>query len=347
MANKQESSLNQSTDSDEYRSTQQRTNETRDSAFIEEDQVFINKPLSGIGRENDISLHPGFCTDSGVGSQPRSNSTSSNQRLSMYSVGGQYIIQSSNIEAKDKIKDSPNNHASQSEQSKSNLEDNILVDKDTMIEALKRIEQFGASIRHAANLGRQVTFGTCAFGFFGSDGGRLTIPGSQISLYIPRGAIQTKQSQLIYVFEVTTGSDEPELDKKETWLTPTVECGPSGVQFEKDVFLTLPHCAIDTSQMKFTVYRGDQRVPNWMKLEEGKQTIVIVGERKFTLAIDHFSPYKISGARRIEDHCDVEVPVSKYMKVGLFHDETVTSSTDVRVLFRIRLCNLQDWRVRS
>ena len=83
----------------------------------------------------------------------------------------------------------------------------------------------------------------CEYGIVDYTGGRLTIENTGVSLYIPMFAIPKGESQVIYIALQRVEGDQPPLGNREALLSPIVICGPDGMQFQKSVFLTMPHCA--------------------------------------------------------------------------------------------------------
>ncbi|XP_072026894.1 uncharacterized protein [Amphiura filiformis] len=224
-----------------------------------------------------------------------------------------------------------------------NISFETLVEPLTMFRALKLLEQRQASGNtEFAQTGQQVTFGSCAVGFFDTNGGRLTLPTKGVSLHIPAGAIDTPKPQMVYIYELSSRNGEPKLKEKETWLTPTVECGPPGLEFAKVVLLSLPHSAINHSQWHVTAHRGNNQSSGWDMLESGKDTLMFLDDKKITLAIDHFSPYKVSG--RASNSSEEDSRVSKWMKAAIFPKSLTSSNEGTSASYQLRLCNLQDWK---
>ncbi len=214
------------------------------------------------------------------------------------------------------------------------------VEPSTMLGALKVLERRHSSGRQVAEPGQQVTFGSCSVGFFDKNGGRLTLANDGASLYIPPGAIKTPRMQMVYIYEIPSQQHEGvQLETNETWLTPTVECGPPGLEFNKDVLLSLPTCAINHSDWKVDAHRGKD------SLESGKDTIIFLDDKRVTLAIDHFSPYKVSGRRSSTSSSEEEITVSKWMKAAVFLTHHAKREGEVLASFHLRLCNPQDWKV--
>ncbi|XP_044276436.1 netrin receptor UNC5B isoform X2 [Varanus komodoensis] len=93
--------------------------------------------------------------------------------------------------------------------------------------------------------------GNSATGTFGCLGGRLTIPGTGVSLLVPHGAIpQGKFYEMYLMINKTENSLLPS-EGTQTVLSPVVTCGPTGLLLSRPVILTVPHCA-------------DVSSPDWM-----------------------------------------------------------------------------------
>ena len=84
----------------------------------------------------------------------------------------------------------------------------------------------------------------CAWGEFTAKGGRLTIEGTDVRLYIPSNALPQQTTQVIYIGLMNNKGLYPKLKDQEALLSPVVVCGPDGLTFEKPVFLTVPHNAV-------------------------------------------------------------------------------------------------------
>ncbi|NXG45634.1 UN5BB protein, partial [Psilopogon haemacephalus] len=82
-----------------------------------------------------------------------------------------------------------------------------------------------------------------ASGTFGYLGGRLTIPGTGVSLLVPHGAIpQGKFYEMYLVLNKAENALLPS-EGTQTVLSPVVTCGPTGLLLCRPVVLTIPHCA--------------------------------------------------------------------------------------------------------
>ncbi|NXC51341.1 UNC5B protein, partial [Penelope pileata] len=95
--------------------------------------------------------------------------------------------------------------------------------------------------QHLLGLPRE--HGSSASGTFGYLGGRLTIPGTGVSLLVPHGAIpQGKFYEMYLVINKAESSLLPS-EGTQTVLSPAVTCGPTGLLLCRPVVLTIPHCA--------------------------------------------------------------------------------------------------------
>uniref|UniRef100_A0A8B9NA13 Netrin receptor UNC5 n=1 Tax=Accipiter nisus TaxID=211598 RepID=A0A8B9NA13_9AVES len=95
--------------------------------------------------------------------------------------------------------------------------------------------------QHLLSLPRE--HGNSASGTFGYLGGRLTVPGTGVSLLVPHGAIpQGKFYEMYLVLNKAESALLPS-EGTQTVLSPAVTCGPTGLLLCRPVVLTIPHCA--------------------------------------------------------------------------------------------------------
>ncbi|NXC19030.1 UNC5B protein, partial [Corythaeola cristata] len=80
-------------------------------------------------------------------------------------------------------------------------------------------------------------------GTFGYLGGRLTIPGTGVSLLVPHGAIPQGKFYEMYLALNKAESALLPSEGTQTVLSPAVSCGPTGLLLCRPVVLTIPHCA--------------------------------------------------------------------------------------------------------
>ncbi|NXD14671.1 UN5BB protein, partial [Nothocercus nigrocapillus] len=96
--------------------------------------------------------------------------------------------------------------------------------------------------QHFLSLPRE--HGNSASGTFGYLGGRLSIPGTGVSLLVPHGAIpQGKFYEMYLVLSKAESALLPAEGHQTTALSPAVTCGPTGLLLCRPVVLTVPHCA--------------------------------------------------------------------------------------------------------
>ncbi|XP_034993858.2 netrin receptor UNC5B isoform X2 [Zootoca vivipara] len=85
--------------------------------------------------------------------------------------------------------------------------------------------------------------GNSATGTFGCLGGRLTIPGTGVSLLVPHGAIPQGKFYEMYLMINKAENTLFPSEGTQTVLSPMVTCGPTGLLLCRPVILTIPHCA--------------------------------------------------------------------------------------------------------
>ncbi|XP_019663291.2 netrin receptor UNC5B [Ailuropoda melanoleuca] len=102
---------------------------------------------------------------------------------------------------------------------------------------------------HSASLGSQQLLGlprdpgSRVSGTFGCLGGRLSIPGTGVSLLVPNGAIPQGKFYELYLLINKAENTLPLSEGTQTVLSPSVTCGPTGLLLCRPVILTVPHCA--------------------------------------------------------------------------------------------------------
>ncbi|XP_020638842.3 netrin receptor UNC5B isoform X2 [Pogona vitticeps] len=151
--------------------------------------------------------------------------------------------------------------------------------------------------------------GNSATGTFGCLGGRLTIPGTGVSLLVPHGAIPQGKFYEMYLMINKAENTLLPSEGTQTILSPLVTCGPTGLLLCRPVILTVPHCAEVSSpdwmlQLKTQSHQGSWEevvtldeetlnTPCYCQLEpkcchillEQLGTYVLVGESYSRLAI--------------------------------------------------------------
>ncbi|KAF6033927.1 hypothetical protein EB796_007768 [Bugula neritina] len=127
-----------------------------------------------------------------------------------------------------------------------------------------------------------------AIGEFDVDGGRLYLAGDMsVSLTIPAGAVKT--TQLVYLL---MSYDNNESGDHTENFSPTIECGPDGLQFEKPVVLTMPHAAIN---MELETLACEGGSAEWtVDSSETGPTVIHSSGETVSISIHHFTGFKMS-----------------------------------------------------
>ncbi|NXS39181.1 UNC5B protein, partial [Balaeniceps rex] len=115
--------------------------------------------------------------------------------------------------------------------------------------------------QHLLSLPRE--HGNSASSTFGYLGGRLTIPGTGVSLLVPHGAIpQGKFYEMYLVLNKAESALLPS-EGTQTVLSPVVTCGPTGLLLCRPVVLTIPHCADVSSSDWIYQLKTQSHQGNW------------------------------------------------------------------------------------
>uniref|UniRef100_A0ABM0MHN5 UNC5C-like protein-like n=1 Tax=Saccoglossus kowalevskii TaxID=10224 RepID=A0ABM0MHN5_SACKO len=126
-------------------------------------------------------------------------------------------------------------------------------------------------------------------GMFDYSGGCLVLPQTRVKLYIPPGAIRKGNIQPIFLLVTDEKEYQPPLQPNEIAVTPTIFCGPHGLQFDKHVYLMMPcqEKIVDEVEVSvlFTPTEIDKK-PLW---DKDQDALRIIDQDTITLIIDHFS----------------------------------------------------------
>ncbi|NXL92065.1 UN5BB protein, partial [Alectura lathami] len=123
-----------------------------------------------------------------------------------------------------------------------------------------------ANVRSKAlgsQLGLPREHGSSASGTFGYLGGRLTIPGTGVSLLVPHGAIPQGKFYEMYLVINKAESGLLPSEGTQTVLSPAVTCGPTGLLLCRPVVLTIPHCADVSSSDWIFQLKTQSHQGNW------------------------------------------------------------------------------------
>ncbi|XP_031972124.1 netrin receptor UNC5B isoform X3 [Corvus moneduloides] len=119
----------------------------------------------------------------------------------------------------------------------------------------------GLGSQHLLSLPQE--HGYSASGTFGYLGGRLTVPGTGVSLLVPHGAIpQGKFYEMYLVLNKAESALLPS-EGTQTILSPVVTCGPTGLLLCRPVVLTVPHCADISSSDWIYQLKTQSHQGNW------------------------------------------------------------------------------------
>ncbi|XP_055934626.1 netrin receptor UNC5C-like [Argiope bruennichi] len=145
-----------------------------------------------------------------------------------------------------------------------------------------------------------------AWGTVTKTGGRISIPGSGITLTIPPGAIKKGANVEVYIAVLREDKDRPRLSDKETILSPVVLCGPFGVLLKKSAIITFQHCALlNSGNWKISVQASEsgteEENPEWKSVVTlGNETINTplycqLDGRQCHVVTDHLCRYALVG----------------------------------------------------
>ncbi|NXP48943.1 UNC5B protein, partial [Heliornis fulica] len=115
--------------------------------------------------------------------------------------------------------------------------------------------------QHLLSLPRE--HGNSASSTFGYLGGRLTIPGTGVSLLVPHGAIPQGKFYEMYLALNKAESALLPSEGTQTVLSPAVTCGPTGLLLCRPVVLTIPHCADVSSSDWIYQLKTQSHQGNW------------------------------------------------------------------------------------
>lgn len=84
----------------------------------------------------------------------------------------------------------------------------------------------------------------------GHKGGVLYLDNMGISLHIPEGAVKRGDTKLVVLVLNWDLSDNPEMKKEQSLVSPVVYVGPHGLKLEKPCTLIFRHCAYNRNQIR-------------------------------------------------------------------------------------------------
>ena len=120
--------------------------------------------------------------------------------------------------------------------------------------------------------------------YFDSRGGHLILPGPQVYLTIPPGAIA--KDNLVAISLCAT-YDSPNVGDKQDFVPVSVcvTCGPNGCQFQQSVILSYPHCIEEISSCEFKPLISSQcvgEVHDYRPIDEVPGASVLIENQSVT-----------------------------------------------------------------
>ena len=159
-------------------------------------------------------------------------------------------------------------------------------------------------------------------------GGLLSISQAncrRVSLFIPPGALpEADEPQLVYIYIPPTSEMAAKgTQSNQAWITPKVRCGPSGLQFFKPIFLTVPYkSAIDSTSLQILSYQKKKSTGNnWKQSNEGQDAVTVAQKNEVTVLLNHFCDYGCTG---VSESC-------KWMQVTVSAERTDAETCDIFV----------------
>ncbi|XP_070576814.1 UNC5C-like protein [Ptychodera flava] len=137
---------------------------------------------------------------------------------------------------------------------------------------------------------------TFAAGLFDFDGGHLTLDEIGIDLFIPPGALNTRDPELIYIY--VSKEHSASLSENHISLSSTIYCGPDGLRFEERLVLSYHHCALNARDVKVVTLFTNTHVghqPNFRDLATDEACFSFVMGQKCFLFINHFTGFTTVG----------------------------------------------------
>ena len=160
---------------------------------------------------------------------------------------------------------------------------------------------------------------TFAAAFLTSEGGTIKISEQGVSLYVPPGAISKDIVQLVYISIASTDVSLPDLKANQKWVTAIVDCGPSGLQFQKQVLISLPRTSQHKSHgnPRVTVHRSSNE-NDWEKLRPCDHEWDTTKGR-ILIKTTHFTRFGVSEEQESDsDEDDYGLVTTKWMKIAAF-----------------------------
>ncbi|XP_033119984.1 netrin receptor UNC5A-like [Anneissia japonica] len=164
-------------------------------------------------------------------------------------------------------------------------------------------------------------------GLFDKDGGMLRMENMGIRLLIPPGAIGGGV-ELIYIYVATEQIGIPLTEPGKIRASPTVFCGPHGMQFLERVVLSYEHCANihdeGTNLLPMFTSSLPSKEMHFTNLEEEDDVLVIKRDGRCSIMISHFT-----GFSSIATSANPDQSLEIFMNLVVYSSFLHHSSTDM------------------
>ncbi|XP_013394935.1 uncharacterized protein LOC106162262 [Lingula anatina] len=127
-------------------------------------------------------------------------------------------------------------------------------------------------------------------GVFDKDGGELCLPVGRTRLYVPQDAVTLPTVIYLYADYETEYHNGCAVT-----YTPTIECGPDGLQFQRAVTLTLGHCAVKTDLRHLAVISQSNGDSRWQM--EPQTALLRTADDSVSVQLHHFTRYRVIDRR--------------------------------------------------
>ncbi|XP_065574242.1 netrin receptor UNC5C-like isoform X2 [Artemia franciscana] len=201
----------------------------------------------------------------------------------------------------------------------------------------------GGSSQSYDSEGRNSTYpempNVCTWATVTSAGAKIVLPEAGVFLTVPQGAVPHGKSEEIYVAIIVDDRDRPDLNERQTLLSPLIACGPSGLSLKKPVVVSFQHCALLTGENSWNLTvlsspRGANEKPQWEPvLTLGDETIntsiyvqveasechILTDELNYFTLIGESSP-KRTAAKQLRLAIYAPLTSDNYLKVYVTND---------------------------
>ena len=119
-----------------------------------------------------------------------------------------------------------------------------VVRSNSIVSKKSTASEVSRMIWDVSNLPKNADPNFAAWGLFDHNGGRLSIPDSDVTLTIPHLAIPKGKTEAVYIALMKQDGEFPTLNPRQALLSPVIICGPNGLKFNRTVILSMPHSAL-------------------------------------------------------------------------------------------------------